>query len=48
MASGGVPAPAELERLTREAGDARAALRLAHLVSHLETPDVIGDEQITH
>ena len=34
----GVPGADDLARLVREAGEARAALRLAHLSAHLETP----------
>ena len=41
----GVPEPEELERLTREAGEARAALRLVHLAAQLETPDLISPVQ---
>ena len=42
----GVPELEELERLTREAGEARAALRLVHLAAHLETPDLISAAQV--
>ena len=41
-----VPVPDELERLTREAGEARAALRLVHLAAHLETPVLLSAEQV--
>lgn len=42
----GVPELEELERLTREAGEARAALRLVHLAAHLETPNVVSTAQV--
>jgi Spy/CpxP family protein refolding chaperone len=41
-----VPDEQELERLVRAAGQARAALRLAHLKAHLVTPQIVSTEQI--
>lgn len=42
----GAPSRDELERLTRTAGEARAALRLVHLAAHLETPDLLSEAQV--
>ena len=41
----GVPSANDLDRLVREAGEARAALRLVHLSAHLETPPVLRPKQ---
>ena len=43
--AGGVPDADELDRLVREAGEARTALRLVHLSAHLETPPVLRPQQ---
>lgn len=41
-----VPDEQELERLVRVAGQARAAVRLAHLKAHLVTPQIVSAEQV--
>lgn len=43
---GGVPDAETLAELVAEAGDARAALRLAHLSAHLETLPLLEREQV--
>ena len=44
--TGAVPDAATLERLVRDAGIARAQLRLVHLAAHLRTTPLLTDEQV--
>ncbi|MFQ6552717.1 Spy/CpxP family protein refolding chaperone [Aestuariibius insulae] len=44
--TGSVPDAAALERLVRDAGVARAELRLVHLSAHLRTTPLLTDEQV--
>lgn len=43
----GAPDPATLEQLVRDAGSARAALRLVHLSAHLLTLPLLTEDQVS-